>query len=274
MFGEGLIEVFGAGAALIAVLGAFWKGDDAISQDLREDIAIRLLLLEPQRQAFPDVRRFVLAWLNFVFGSSHLSVKCGFMSTFVSVFLFSVTYYFIAGFSFVALLFDAPDLFLFLLIALCFVNVVADYLSLWKSRQLLSSDWPPAVLLVMDVVLTAVISGSILMIALTQLGNFMGPGIVNFNGGFVPEIRLLFSTIPSEDVGRYMMSAFLTTFVTVGWSLLALAGYYGLRWSARLLPVLKYALPIQSRPVRSIGVFLTGGALVLLLIARAVQAVG
>jgi hypothetical protein len=70
-----------------AFLGVAWKADDGISKQLREDLSLWLLCIEP-KQVGQSIQRWpthFAALFDLVFGKKHLSWRCFFRSCMASV---------------------------------------------------------------------------------------------------------------------------------------------------------------------------------------------
>ena len=83
-----LVELLGGSAIILAVLAVFWKGDDCISPEFRDDLAAWLILLKPPPGNSPVVQS-VLAMFEKVFGNRHFSWTCIWRSFVLSTFFYS-----------------------------------------------------------------------------------------------------------------------------------------------------------------------------------------
>lgn len=286
MFGKEILDLFGVSAVMLAILLAFWKGDEAISDEMREDISLRLMLAKPLTKKRFDSRAYVVGWMNYVFGDRHFSVKCLVRSSLVSIFLLLAFTYaielFLDGYSgvdpqrhVVTRVFYPSDF----LVIVFFVNFFADYLSIYKSRLILAKFENYFFGLIADLIITFFVFSAVVTLAMvTHSALWAGSNsnlwqivLETWNLYFVGPVdpgnvtityRIDGAEIIKEgelffDGRTAILPALLTTFSTTAWSLLFFVGSTLIPVTQFTIPKFQYALPIDVKPIRSIGIFVT-----------------
>lgn len=285
MIGEGLIELFGFPALVIALLSIFWKGDDVLSEEARRDLGSWL-----NRASLPSSFRplgsFVLALFERVFGRTHWSILCAFRSFLTSLILFLLVfslswqreYVGWGGLSLISsvsmLAFDPIFLCLILLI-----NPVGDYLSLWVTRRrlltLAAGEITVSYTIILDFITSILIfwiwANFITFVLFLIPYYFFGFKDNEFNGGpieFLQATLLHFaSNMPRQSnlspevwwsaANGIINAAVVTALVGSIWLWSAVLGAGAIRFASRMHGVirfLKYSLNIAEKPVRSIGI--------------------
>lgn len=285
-----LADLMGASALVMAILLVFWKGDDCISKEFRDDIAAWLILLKPPSAQSP-VAKSVLAIFENTFGRSHLSLRCIATSVaFSSVFLFAFLYFFTAGYSstnpmgdavnpepepslsrveILRSYFWAPVWYLLLLSAI--INFLVDFFSLMITRMMLHRASLGDMKLSVCIFLDATLSAALFALVFYVTSAYSSSLVYLSSGAFeqvlvwatvmwvnVQQFGFFWFLVNNNDVtGIILRATVLTTFITSIWIWAAALGSLVLRLLARsgpLLRALQYGLPIEERPVRSIGI--------------------
>jgi hypothetical protein len=276
------IALSGLGLAAVAV-AIFWKADGALSDELRAALSrsLRRLGAEYSRPNWAD---YFIALFDRVFGKKHFSINCFFRSciaTSVSLAaLLSIWAILRPG---QAGLFFSPHVdnthsasnvplwitYMWLPVA---YNFLADYASLLETRFVLrwaratKRRWHVPAILFVDALLsigifmaffwTISIILELLVFRSSDLWIFFNWSVFFDNFKVLLESGVLFSGIHSSY--PFPLGLLLdTTLLTSVWLWLYLVGF-GLLWLfsplIRLLGFLKWALPIDRYPMRSIGV--------------------
>ncbi len=263
-----LVELLGGSAIILAVLAVFWKGDDCISKEFRDDLAAWLILLKPPPGNSPVVQS-VLAMFEKFFGERHLSWKCLSRSFVLSaVFFFSVVL--------LMRLFlpdsrqplgdeeiTASNIFMLLLAGLLF-NGIGDYPALYVTRKVLQQSLKKSMSLswaiFFDLVFTALIIFVIILVIIwlfTQAFGATSSGLLTtafvFLYGFLGAFGFDADGIDSPLGFAVLFTAFITSI----WLWAAALGTLLIRLLARsgpILSALQYALPIEEKPIRSMGI--------------------
>ncbi len=269
-----LFELLGFGgtglAVTVAVVALFWNADGAISKEFREDIRDRLVRIDLDVSGvnWVDVFNRLVDW---IFGPRLISLRAVLISFLVSI-------AFVLLFSVVLLLVVADqsgewlteDL-LMPLIAITLIgallNPVIDFVSLLQTRWILRINeiWSGSMLnkiaaLILDFIATLAIFTIGFGIVTELFFSLLSGGINLFEDVLWVDIvdvvlaALLFGDGVPEDA---IASVFLySTLMTSIWLWLFIAGAFVIRNAARFqrgVQVLRYALPINEKPMRSIG---------------------
>lgn len=278
MVGDWLLGlgVFGTGLAIfVGVNALFFKADDFFSKEFKDDVALRLLCLESPdaKSSWPD---FFVQLFDKIFSKQpkpgevlpewrrHLSERCFWRSCAASIFaVIAVT---VVRTSLLEHLPSFSEMFSYALIAgvfSLFINLFPDYLSLLETRYLLRfMEMNPSVvtlalLLFADTVFTVVI---FVVVGLSVMA-WIEPG------AFLPTFLEMLSDWKQimwieEDRHPLRRSSlqglfFYSTFFTSAWLWLFALSQLFFRAASQLdsaLRLLKYALPIETRPFRSMGI--------------------
>lgn len=277
---EGILEFLGASSLLVLVLGPFWKADDAISETLRGDISRWLIQSNIPIPRYPWVAIVNGVFVG-LFGEKHLSLRCISISYLVSIAASIIIFYIFVAWLDTLL---APKLAQFgwprgsqlsiLLYLLLLINPIADFINLFLSRKIItrlievSSGLRMVFLMILIVVLPFVCSVVVLWIGLVMMEVYFGeinpdlPGLNAALGGLISGSGAMLTY-------GVAFTLLLTTFVSTVWVWSAIVGAFLIRLlssSRTIHAYLTYALPVDERPVRSIGVFLTLLAACVLLI--------
>ncbi len=249
MPGKELFEIVGISPLLLAILLAFWKGDDAISEELRSDISDAI-----NETAKKTDRRVFLAALEAqfkrVFSDSHLSWSCLSRSTLASFFFLAVI-----GLALGILYGASVPFYIAVFIVAAIPNSIGDYISLGETRYVLrlvrQKKISPLGGVLVDSILTMIIF-YITLIALSSNEtiflwlNDITPSTTEF--GIAKDALLLGREV--HLAGLVLLAPLLTTYLTSVWVWSAAIGVLLLR----VIPVLSYSLPVDSKPIRSIGI--------------------
>ena len=298
MFNE-ILEYLGAAPFLLLLIGIFWKGDDAVSKEFRDDLALWLLCLKTTKFESPWAQSAYSSFTR-VFGSDHLSFRSSFGSVILAI---------ISGTTYIALLsifipiayFDpfangineyasnffpfgsgydefAWDVFgeinkygLFLSVSTIFLfaNAVPTYFSLGFSRLALrkvASGRSIFVWLVSDILFA---------FALAILFSILTYWILISNEEFIQDnitnVVLIAALELSFETPFFLLSTVLTMFTMSFWIWGAGSGASLLRGLSRFdtaLRAIQYVLPIETKPIRSIGIFIALIAMIILVALR------
>lgn len=290
MLGSDILEILGASPIMLGVLTLLWKGDEVISGRAREDLSAHLLALDA-RSPVADGKApwvgFVRAQFERFFGPRHLSMRCIMMSILVSIGALAALYVSVAIMN---PEFTSPSLggagvwlavLTAVLIALPF-NLFFDWLSLIETRAILGSDgFPrrPTLYLLVDFLFTILIfaAGFYITFQLLWLTLGMALGEQAGTGGMSDAISPLtfyansWESFTTANAGEKLtwfghrlelvqvafLLPFLTTFTTSLWLWVAATGTLLLHGLSRLQPMVRlfrYALPVEEKPVRCIGI--------------------
>ena len=284
MLFEDLLEYLGALPLLLAILPAFWVGDEALSPAFRADVSRWLRGLGPRRDvsigADNPVPMVVLGLFQRVFGHHAASPRFLLRSAAVSA---VATLGLIFGLDAINAALGRPALriadnadFTTALTILVATNIVADYVSLRQSRYVLAKMGVGAthdvLLVLLDLVLTSAVFVVTLFgvasIAATMTDDWVPTSFVRFGTGLM-EILLeafdgrgeyWFLGLHVTQTSTVILIPLITTFLTSAWIWAAALGAAGIRLLSAGGPVLRallYALPVDDKPVRSIGVAAT-----------------
>ncbi|WP_299812373.1 hypothetical protein [uncultured Roseibium sp.] len=242
-----------ASAIVLSVIALFWKGDDLFSTEFKDDIALALLCLKAPSDSNSWTKIYVKVFEK-IFGSRHLSWKC-----ILNSILFSTFFYLACLYTIISLFgadvggIEEDDFYIAISISLLFgipINLFGDYLSLWQTRiflKILSGSkyiLISTIYLFIDFMLSALLFVIIFSFALSLLQD--PPHLV-------PHYLVLFWFKTNPALQAMVISALVPSlwlwFYFIGVTLLRAASQ-----SRPLLIFLQYALPIESRPVRSIGI--------------------
>ncbi len=255
----------------ISVAGLFWKLDDAIAERPRNALSrlLQRLSIEPPH---PNLPAIVAAAFDRIFGEKHFSKRCFFMSCLFSILAvaaLTAIYLQVNDYwarRFWAFRMSGEELAVFALMTFGF-NLIPDYLSLLETRVIVGamSRTRKASALVgylfMDLILTYVIF-------ITLSGFFWIIAVIYWNSmqlelSFVVQhyadyFTIILSEKPLAFVGdASFLAIFLySTYFTSVWVWLTALGWWAIRVMAKAPPLLKamqYLLPIDERPLRSIG---------------------
>lgn len=266
------LGAFGIGILLaVSVAGLFWKLDDAIAEEPRQALSrfLQRLSVEPP---YPNLPEIVAGAFVRVFGKKHLSWRCFFMSCLFSILAVGVltlvysqtefhrlqsVYRLVSWSGFAVLAFS--------------VNLIPDYISLMETRVVVRfmerTQGFPALLgyLGLDVLLTLLIfvgvGGLLYMLLFPVIGVITSGEMRTIDWSF-DRLGIFWDTVFGMDAVTFSgldgaVGIFLySTFVTSVWVWLTALGWGAIRLVAKAPPLLRamqYMLPIEERPMRSIG---------------------
>lgn len=280
-----LLELVGASPLLIGILAIFWKGDDALSESFKSDLSAWLL----RKRTIPIKN----PWITFTrqlsdkyFGEKLFSIRSFLKSAIISgAFVIILCSVFVLSnwINGIDPALAASKIYGIGIICLA-LNAVIDFISIVQTRFFLkkaettkrySSIWLGG-----DFIVSAIISFVLILLFFLSL-IFTGV-IERFGFSLVWLINTLWWIFFIEDeAARYWFFNFkvshwqifalipsITTFSTTIWIWLSALGTIFFRltlWSKPIRRWLIYALPIEVRPIRSIGVTLS--ILVLIIIS-------
>lgn len=255
-----------AGVPAVAVMGFFWKGDEALSEDFKKWLSQKILgmkLTVPNISSLEPLAKV----FDFIYGRRYFALTTALRVTAISVVALIVTSLVVAGGIANAIAAfqrtvreDLPFVVNFLL-----ANILFDYVSVTKSRVLimsitkLTSKGREALFFVSDLLITCFIVWLYAMTFYRILAQTSLPPKYIY-------IPMELQTAPPSILFP-MISFSMTTFMTL---LLTILYSFALM-SLRILAVIKKAagivqwmLPVQTVPIRSIG--MVGGALLFCLL--------
>jgi hypothetical protein len=284
-----LLDVLGFGgtgvATTLAVLGLFWRADDAFSDELRDLLTQKLQGLKVPTEAVDWPQGFARLF-DRVFGARHLSLNCFLRSCIASLIAVALLIGLGAGlhgYGIDLLNRDAVVAFLFFFFAF---NLGADYLSLLETRWVLSrlGQQPGALRhaawLVFDFVLTSlifVVVGLIFALAMNVTAALIEQTYGREAAAYAVKVSIPMIAERFFDYGLYLEATplrevsgtaetparflnlgffYYSTLLTSLWLWLFIAGWAVVRSAARfqtLLGWLQFALPIRTKPMRAIG---------------------
>jgi len=258
MPGAEILELIGITPILLAALVGFWKADDAISTEFRSDIS-EYLKERVFKKGPPIEPGIVLSIFHRYFGSNALSASFIYRSSTTSILL-------LLSISAVFAFFLDVDFIGFIILSFLVgvvPNLLADYLSLVETKfilkKLANRKISKIKAVLCDIALTLSIFTLVALGWLPISDNIHGTLNLPVIDDVVPNNSRL---LPSLDLGPYLNNSLLfsilyifapsliTTFFTSIWLWIAIFGSKLIQ----ALPFLGYALPIDERPIRSIGV--------------------
>ena len=274
-----LVELLGFGgtgfAASLAVLGLFWKADDAFSDEFRDSLSNKLRRMKIETRQVNWPYSFSLIF-DRIFGHDHLSRKCfgrSCIASFLAILLLLALNWSLHPNDFWN--FSLTTVWQVLVISIC-LNFLPDYLSLLETRWIIGvamrhdSPFVKIILIAVDLVMTVIIFfvfGSTLTFFAFVLLSYFGaiPESIDFSlDGYLTVTMSVYRNI--EQGGLYLQAAggqapsmgvyFYSTLFTSVWVWLFVAGWFVVRNGARFqkgLAVLQFTLPIKTKPMRSIG---------------------
>jgi hypothetical protein len=265
ILGVHIPSLVGAGAAFTSVYAAFAKFDADQSEDNRKFVRAWLLGLQVDDRRWGT---FFTEIFTRIFGARHFSLKCLLRSAALSTSLLAILWgYWIARFGSDALLtqLQSPYWPLGLVIFVGPPALVADYLSLWKTRALLTRSHlfanalATAAIVIGDAFATIVIFIVIFNAFLLSLAALAGQNDVlehwqtNLTGTIT--FALSWPRIDKSS-GGFARLTLLAPLLTSAWLWLYLTVAYLMRAASHLphwLRPLSKVLDVDGHPVRSIG---------------------
>jgi hypothetical protein len=266
-----LIGLGGTGlATTIAVLGLFWKADDAFSEEMREALARRLQRMEIDTSRINWPFTFAQI-LDSIFDSRLLSWRCFFRSCIASILSVTLLTGVCWSLGLIGEFTEAPSYLSFALLAVC-LNLFPDYFSLIETRLLIKrvasnqSMLKVLAFLLIDIVLTTIIFLilGVIFLALLFFGlHFAQTGEIRFGPALGGGIWVMMAAIGTglrleQDFFEPFTGGvfFYSTFFTSLWIWLFAFGWLfiinGSRFQ-KILAALQFALPIKTKPMRAIG---------------------
>lgn len=258
-----------------AVLAFFWKLDDAISKYLKDDLALHILLLDPKKLKTSQAN-VVIHLFNRVFGDRYFSVRCFVVSFLISTCIFwtMIAIMLINAPVHIqddALSFHIEDEDKYALIFIFSYNLFIDYISIMLTRFALNKIVYDSRLmfLVVDLIATAaLILGPLIIVSMyshifwlgftTDQAFFEAITIMSellSNDPNLEDTSLYFFSVDMEESGAIIL--FATTIFTSIWvwlAFLAFIFFAAARKSKTIVKMLQYSLPVEEKPLRSIGI--------------------
>lgn len=256
---QGILEALGVGAIFLLVLSPFWKGDDMISTTFRDDVSKWLINLNFNKSKLL-ANEVVLSLFKRVYGDRHFSFKCIMRCSIIS---FLLTLFLVLAFGAVikrqllATHISLLDIWLHLL-AFLIINLLVDYVSLYISRAYIASK-PPRRSQLGSFFLYVFYFSAWLMLAFLVV--MIAMTTIEFDYEGYDELLLNFWYPHGFDLAfvlaRVMACTALISFL---WVVMVIVGGAFIRNLPRvrtLYSVATYVLPIDDRPIRSIGIAFT-----------------
>jgi hypothetical protein len=272
----GLLGFGGTGFfATLAVLGLFWKADDAFSDELRDAFSNKLQGLKIDTEGVNWPRAF-MQMFDQVFGDRHLTVRCFIRST-----IASTVCYFVVLFSMLPFITVNNDIQLFktkfeyVITMISFfpvfgitINALGDYISLLESRAIIriisknASIYRSMIFLFLDVIIT---TGIYFIMYMTAFAVISQPVLLEFLNKMLYEYLAFPTTVlpnivififPMQPYEFLIIVTYLTTLFTSVWVWVFIIGWAVVQNGSRfqiILRVLQFALPIKTKPMRAIG---------------------
>lgn len=254
-----LLGITGTGMAFsFAVLALFWKGDEALSDEFRQQISKRLLGITTPQQTSVNWATVIVKVFDRLFRFDRIpSIERSIIATLIAILILFPLISEISWREFIVLMQLMEDDLGFPayidFIPIFMINFFADYISLIESRFIIkllekqSNMISYILLLFADILLTAVIWIICFVVKfIWQWETFT----VDFIFGIVE------STLTTRLWNPFIYALFFSTFVTSFWIWIYLATLALFKLSlvsTRAISFLKWALPIQKKPIRSIG---------------------
>lgn len=261
---DGLIaEITATGLAIGgALLMMAWKADDAISIQFKRDLGLWLDGLDPSTMG-RTLQRWPIhfaALFDRVFGKKHLSWRCFFRSSLASLLAFLLcTLIFVQaspGEWLVYIEKGGLEPFISLAIVAMVANLLPDYVSLLETR------W--VIMRMQDAFTFTRLFGWLLVDLVATTAIFflflIGLQLITMNKvdlDFMENLVLWSLLIPADEPQwRIYAIPVWTTYFTTAWTWLYFFAQFLMRFikpMRRLVTFLKYALPVEQRPLRTIG---------------------
>ena len=281
MFAKELLVEFGAAPLLIAFLIAFWKADDAFSAELRHDLSSWLKREVPDNINYPWVNIVRSRFLN-VFGSRHFSMRCIATSIIFSIFLLITITFLVDQ--------ENSDIneflnenrnfgYIYTPLIVLILNIIFDYISLLQTRYILNffheNKLGVFLALFYDFLLTYLVASFSMMVGVYA--------IMAVNGLGEDKLLEIIFTLWDDDSPyiiehqismKIIAASMMTTFATSVWIWLAGIGILFIRLFSRIRPLIiffQYALPLEEKPMRSIGVTGTFMVMIALVVDYAIS---
>jgi hypothetical protein len=282
--------IIAAGAPALSVIAFFWKGDDALSQDFKQCLSQKILRV---KLTVPDISSIepLGKVFDFIYGRRYFALSTFLRVAAISTIAVVVAWFVLRRPDdhilniWVIIQSDLDNL-----IPALIANIFFDYLSVTKSRFLIDKiaqfhkKYDVIIFIFIDLIFTSII---VLCYVATWELLAMVPGLfityvspayaLDFAGpllNFVrPSLKLLNFEVPTLDLmGPSYYSLFqafaLTTFLTlllatvysISLLLLMFFNFLGktsyMRWLVpeNMLSIIRWVLPVESLPVRSIGI--------------------
>lgn len=259
--------ILAAGTPAAGVIGFFWKGDDALSQEFKQWLTQKILQV---KLTVPDISSIepLGKVFDFIFGRRYFALTTFLRTAGISIIAFAITLFSIAGDPISFLLGVAKEEPITSIVALA-INVVFDYISVTKSRILIATisklhrKYAVIIFIFVDLILTTIIIFGYFDLIHSQLEFDLNAMVYElWTFPYLPFVAFVLTTF---------LTLFLTTMYSVSLMLLMFFNFLGktayLRWVVpeNLLSILRWVLPVKTLPVRSIG--MVAGALVFVFVA-------
>jgi len=244
-------------------LGLFWKADEAFSEEFKKVVSNRLKRMDFERATAGWPGAFTRLF-DRLFGKRHLSWHCFLRSCIassISVLLLTLITLTFNQELFVMVM-EFKELFIFFPLGAFVFNFLPDYVSLIETRYVLkwmsthSSNWTLGALLLFDVFATFLIFWAFGLVGSSIFISASEGGLYILNVSEFLEL-VHFAIWPGGDVDGSMYAVFFySTFITSIWAWLYASSEAAVRLAMRFrngVRILQWALPIETKPFRSIG---------------------
>lgn len=272
-----LFQLLGFGgtglATSLAVLGLFWKADDAFSNEFREALSNKLQRMKVDTSEANWPLSFARMF-DRIFGDRYLSLKCfgrSCLASALAVLLLSALNLSLYPGQYE--LFDAEQVLVIVFIAVSF-NFIPDYISLvetrWIVRVLTRHNFSGAIIfaiLIADLIVTIflffVVGGGFVFSLIVLVRHFAPTLYPALDLSFADLIVRIYDTLILHGIyliptgAPFSFGVFLySTLFTSAWIWLFVAGWFVVRNGSRfqkVLAILQFALPIRTKPMRALG---------------------
>lgn len=259
--------IVAAGAPALSVIAFFWTGDDALSQDFKKWLTQKILRV---KLTVPDISSIepLGKVFDFIFGRRYFALTTFLRTAGISIIAFAITLFSIAGDPISFLWGVAKEEPITSIVALA-INVVFDYISVTKSRILIATisklhrKYAVIIFIFVDLILTTIIIFGYFDLIHSQLEFDLNAMVYElWTFPYLPFVAFVLTTF---------LTLFLTTTYSVSLMLLMLFNFLGkttyMRWLVpeNILSIIRWVLPVDTLPVRSIGI--VAGAFVFIFVA-------
>jgi hypothetical protein len=280
-----------AGAPAGFVIAFFWKGDDALSQDFKKWLTQKILNL---KLTVPDISSIepLGKVYDFIFGRRYFALSTFLRVATISIVALLVPHFMMIGDTILsfwdvveAYPWDVVKAYPYVSILAVTLNILFDYLSVTKSRFLIvwitrfHKKYAVMIFLFIDLILTTIIYVLYSSVTYPMFPkNFPEyvPGTENLEWDQLFHVSFAWSIWTFAFLVTTFLTFLLSTVYSVSLMLLMFFNFLGkttyMRWLVpeNIVSFLRWALPVDTLPVRSIGI--VAGAFVFLFVA-AVRAV-
>jgi len=259
-----------AGVPAGSVIGFFWKGDDALSQDFKQWLSQKILRM---KLTVPDISSIepLGKVFDLVYGPRYFGLITFLRVAAVSTIALAVSCFMI-GKEPVSSLWVLGKAYPVGFTLAVTVNIFFDYISVTKSRFLivalakLHKKYAVIIFIFVDLILTTII-----FIVYATVTRPVMPQTVEELQSVPPIVMQAFTTWISAFFFSTFLTLLLTTVYSVSLVLLIFFNFLGtrpyMRWLVpeNILSIIRWMLPVETLPIRSIGI--VAGAFLFLFLA-------